>query len=608
MTVTASAVTVGTDDGAFLQVTGAGFDNTNTALTAGNLSGVRCTFIRLVPGIPQGIYVALATLSLRTIKSGSPTLRLYAEAADNPGAVVDDADGRARALTTAFVNLPAASITSGGITNVNVTAIMQELVARAGFTNTSNVQWLLRDNGSAAFNICNTSAFEDAVNPEAQLSVTWYTMARTIVNTRSMSASVARKFNPKRSISRVGTFLASVARRQVLGRVLRYQTGRLRAFDSFTRVDSAVSPGNIESGELAGQAWGAGIEGSTWGIIGGQLYRAVKVRSGVVFPGDMLIKNFIISDFDLTVDVLPAQQVSSLIFRHNGQTATALQNFFMIDTMSFTNIIQLSRVDHGPTGAAQFWSAAIPAPGFTMHQVRVIAIGSSIRVFYDGVLKFDIVDSNHAANTYHGFADFGAPNGLGRWDNFSLIEVSGFRAVVTATRTKVVRRLSWSILVAFSASVVARQTLKRAITNTRSTSVTLTRRLGSIRALTRLGTFLGAIARRGAFKRPITRAGSFTATLAFLNLTTQVRPSELEGRLWVVVKDAAGVVLGSGPVYVEALSTVERLDKLGEFAFTLPAEHENASLFAQKRTVELYREGNALPLFAGIIEEINWEE
>lgn len=74
------------------------------------------------------------------------------------------------------------------------------------------------------------------------------------------------------------------------------------------------------------------------------------------------------------------------------------------------------------------------------------------------------------------------------------------------------------------------------------------------------------------------------------------------GRLYVQLYDADGAVLGPGPIFeIADAEIVDRLDRIGEFYFTMPHADERAALVATAYEARLFREGEG-ELMRGIVE------
>ncbi len=77
-------------------------------------------------------------------------------------------------------------------------------------------------------------------------------------------------------------------------------------------------------------------------------------------------------------------------------------------------------------------------------------------------------------------------------------------------------------------------------------------------------------------------------------------------RLRIDVYDPAGNKLGAGPITsVLGASYRMELDRIGSFAFRMPASDEKAELVAQGNEVRIFREGEGL-VFRGIVDRAEW--
>ncbi len=80
------------------------------------------------------------------------------------------------------------------------------------------------------------------------------------------------------------------------------------------------------------------------------------------------------------------------------------------------------------------------------------------------------------------------------------------------------------------------------------------------------------------------------------------------GAIYVEVYDRYGNLLGEGPIAdIARASTIERLDRLGEFSFEFPATDPRAALLDHGREIRIYREGEG-EIFRGIVESLETVE
>jgi hypothetical protein len=109
--------------------------------------------------------IVSATLSITAdLVGGSPTTILHGEDADNPSAIINEADGDGRTQTTASSN-------PGAWTNlvqkdINVKTIVEEITTRAGWASGNNMQFIMNNNGST------TGYFIWATNVATSSSIT----------------------------------------------------------------------------------------------------------------------------------------------------------------------------------------------------------------------------------------------------------------------------------------------------------------------------------------------------------------------------------------------------------------------------------------------------
>lgn len=162
--------------------------------------------------------------------------------------------------------------------------------------------------------------------------------------------------------------------------------------DSFNRPDNATSLGTTDTG----QVWSA-LAG-TWGIDTNQAYGP----SG----GDLLaLLEAGASDVNITCDIKHHDN-NGVLFR------TVSQSDFLLARLS-VNTVQLYRRQAG------VWTlladAAMTLTNGQTYAFRVVASGSTINVYVDGVNRVTATESFQSTVTKHGM--FGG-NSVSRWDNF----------------------------------------------------------------------------------------------------------------------------------------------------------------------------------------------
>lgn len=398
---------------------------------------------------------------------------------------------------------------------------------------------------------------------------------------------------------------------------------RILATDSFDRANSTNNPGAIDGGEQIGNAWfvyrgRVGTAGPyptpAYGIIDTWAYKSST------FDEDPIMVHYVgVSDCEISFDFRGAG--TGIIVRMNGQAEPPLQDYIVLgiaaQSVGTRFAFNANSYDNGAWTRKQEDFTFTKGPTFAVAQTyraRVRLAGSRISCWLDDVLVLDF-DEPEYQDVGHQWAGVQAMFWSGantRYNNWRVVAFGpGFTATVRFAKTIIARNLQMLVddvphpFIATLRSPV--QALKRAQANTRSTTATLARVQAANRLLSRAGTILATVARRLTLFRTQVRAGTITAVLVAIELTFTVDPTMLEGRIFVVVRDAAGVILGSGPIYADEATTVERLDKLGEYAFTLPAGHEAAPLLESGRTVEIYREGVGI-IFAGLIETLEWTD
>lgn len=152
------------------------FASNGTALAAGQFyhtatyAGIRFQTI----SIPSGSTISSATLTVRVIaKSGSPNVNIY-------GNDIDDAStwsspgNRIKSITktTSVTNI--SSITSGADNNFDVTSIVGEIIARAGWASNNDIAFgLFNNHAFSGINRFLFAALEHTTLTEARLSITY---------------------------------------------------------------------------------------------------------------------------------------------------------------------------------------------------------------------------------------------------------------------------------------------------------------------------------------------------------------------------------------------------------------------------------------------------
>lgn len=102
-------------------------------------------------GISANADFSAATLSATYLnRVGTALGRIYGVKQSNPTYPTDTSDYDSRPLTTAYVDWSISSGT-GLLTSPDLSLVMEELAAQAGFSSSSAVMLFLKDNGSATF-------------------------------------------------------------------------------------------------------------------------------------------------------------------------------------------------------------------------------------------------------------------------------------------------------------------------------------------------------------------------------------------------------------------------------------------------------------------------
>lgn len=124
--------------------------------------------------VPQGASVSSATLTIRVISmSGTPTVSIYADDVDDApawGASSRPSSGFTK--TTAKTSITSAIGT--GLEAIDVTAIVQEIVDRAGWTNNNDIRFgAFNTKASGSYQYFTVEMYENAGTDEAQLDITY---------------------------------------------------------------------------------------------------------------------------------------------------------------------------------------------------------------------------------------------------------------------------------------------------------------------------------------------------------------------------------------------------------------------------------------------------
>jgi hypothetical protein len=124
--------------------------------------------------VPQGATVSSATLTIRVIDiSGTPTVSIYGDDVDDApawGASSRPSSGFTK--TTAKTDITSAIGT--GLEAIDVTAIVQEIVDRAGWTNNNDIRFgAFNTKASGSYQYFTVEMYEHAGTDEAQLDITY---------------------------------------------------------------------------------------------------------------------------------------------------------------------------------------------------------------------------------------------------------------------------------------------------------------------------------------------------------------------------------------------------------------------------------------------------
>lgn len=166
--------------------------------------------------------------------------------------------------------------------------------------------------------------------------------------------------------------------------------------DDFNRADNASSAGSPQIGGPYTVASG------TWGISGNALYASVANDSQLTFPAS--------ADFDC-----------SFVWAAIGNDAT-----FMFRRQDTDNYLMLANINGGLRlyrriggGFTEFLNTSAVSAGTT---IRILALGSSILVYADNVLKLSATETNFQTQTTMGFR-VGNGDTTTRYDNLSVSSV-----------------------------------------------------------------------------------------------------------------------------------------------------------------------------------------
>jgi hypothetical protein len=177
------------------------------------------------------------------------------------------------------------------------------------------------------------------------------------------------------------------------------------ASDTFTRADN---PTVLGSTEVGGLAWVQ--PAGNYGIIGNQLYQSSALTNKIA------VVNAGVADCTITVtipvwDSTLASKGAGIAFRSTAGATLDYLEFIPDNGTGF----QLAKAVAGAyTNLAT--GAFTPVNGDVM---KVILLGTSIRVLQNGVQVVAVTDATGLTNTYHGVC-MGIGSSLGRWDNFSI--------------------------------------------------------------------------------------------------------------------------------------------------------------------------------------------
>lgn len=175
--------------------------------------------------------------------------------------------------------------------------------------------------------------------------------------------------------------------------------------DTFTRADNASAIGSPSDGGSAWQVTG------TWGISGNAAY-----NSGGDSPGLAWLEANT-ANIDLSVPIENGELRQGIAFR----VADASNFLFVFNDPDDPRVRLYSRVAGSDTLLGSYMPPS--GPGFPgALTLRVVADGTSLKVYLDSDLRIDVTSSTHQANTKHGLYSFGAVNQ--RFSSFNLTDLT----------------------------------------------------------------------------------------------------------------------------------------------------------------------------------------
>ena len=187
--------------------------------------------------------------------------------------------------------------------------------------------------------------------------------------------------------------------------------------DLFNRANSTTTLGNADTG----QTWSSSP--SQWGISSNRAY-CVSGATGGTFIAS--IAN-VAKDIDMSFTLNPIGNAggtnTGTMFRYLNSSN------FMLVSMEDGSAPRTGKVKLNKVVAGVFTQLGIFDPsisGGVSATLRVIAIGSMINVYRNGVLVISVTDSANMNNTGIGFRQLGTTNGDNNfWDNLSVAVTTG---------------------------------------------------------------------------------------------------------------------------------------------------------------------------------------
>lgn len=145
---TFSASTTAANDGYFSTSSWFSTGNDFVAGYSGGAFGLVCRFTNVT--IPAGATISAATMTIRdTFGGGTPDIRVYLEAADNPAMPTTRTDAVGRTVTSNYCTYATAFTTGQNRTTPDNSPAVQEVINRGGWASGQAQTWHWRDNAGS---------------------------------------------------------------------------------------------------------------------------------------------------------------------------------------------------------------------------------------------------------------------------------------------------------------------------------------------------------------------------------------------------------------------------------------------------------------------------